>query len=157
MWGILGALAAAPVVEVGDDHAVHGELRVPLAPAAVRAKLADPAWVAKVDASGTTVTVVERRGDCVVTDNVSPNVVKTVRYRVEQCPTASGFATTLVESNAFDAYSVRWTLTPDGDGTRIAYDLACDTTLLVPQFVIDQQTRKGVLNLLTRLQAELGG
>lgn len=120
MWTVLAALAAAPAVVVNDDHSVRGELVVPLPPAAVSAKLADPRWVAKVDASGTTVTVVERKGDCVVTDNVSPNVVKTVRYRVEQCPTPTGHATKLVESKAFAAYSVRF-------------------------------------NLLTKLQAELGG
>ncbi|MCB9673514.1 MAG: SRPBCC family protein [Alphaproteobacteria bacterium] len=157
MWFVLAAWAGSPEVVVNDDHSVHGEMVVPLAPDVVREKLADPVWISQVDGSGTTVTVHEKRGDCLVTDSVSPNIVKTVRYRVERCPSATGYETKLVESNAFTAYAVKWTFTAEGGGTRVSYDLMTETSLIVPQFVIDQQTKKGVLNLLTKLQAELGG
>ncbi|MEZ4322002.1 MAG: hypothetical protein R3F61_31310 [Myxococcota bacterium] len=156
MWMFVwAAVAAPPEVVVNDDNSVHGEVVVPLPVDVVRAKLADPVWIASIDGSGTTVEVFERKGDCVVTDSVSPNAVKTVRYRVERCPTADGYAGKLVSSNAFDAYATRWSFAADGTGTRISYDLITETSLMVPQFVINQQTKKGVLNLLTKLQGAL--
>lgn len=157
MWWVAIAGASAPEVQVRADHSVVGVALVAATPDVVRGKIADPSWVAATDASGTRVTVVERRGDCLVADRESPNVITTVRSRTEQCATPTGFVETLVSSRSFDAYRAQWTVEPVPGGARITYDLAMSTSMLVPQAIIDQQARKGVQTMLVRLQEAFGG
>lgn len=152
MWWTTLAWSGPPDVAVRDDHSIVGVVVVNAPPALVRDRIADPKWVAKVDGSGTEVVFVEHRGPCVVSDRASPNAISTVRSRVEQCPTPTGYVESLVASKSFDSYRVLWTFEPDGAGTRITYDLAMSTSMMVPQFVIDQQARKGVHSMLTQLQ-----
>lgn len=158
---MLAALAVPPEVVVQADHAVHGVVEVAASPEIVRARIADPRWVARVDGSGTKVELVAdapvQREGCVVTDRSTPNAIATVRSRIEQCPTASGFVETLVASKSFDAYRVDWTLEPHGTGTRITYHLAMSTSMMVPQFVIDSQSRKAIEAMLTKLQGAFAG
>lgn len=153
-WWTAMALATGPTVEITDDSTVHGEVVVAATLEHVREKMADPTWIAAVDDGGTTVEIVERSGDCVVTDSVSPSAVKTVEYRVRRCKTEDGWQGTLVSSNTFDSYEVRWRLSPEGAGTKLTYDLALSTSMMVPQFIINRQTRNGVERLLKNLHAE---
>ena len=152
MWWSL-ALAGAPNVEISPTHAVRGVVTVPASVDQVLAKLRDPLWVSRIDNSGTTVTLVEQDGVCAILDSVSVNAIKTVSYRTRHCPTASGSRSTLVSSNAFDAYLAAWTVRPHADGAELIYDLDMKTSLMVPQFVIDRTTRKSVESLLGKLQA----
>lgn len=156
MWFVMTSLAA-PQVVVNDDHSVTGTVELKTTPDTLKSKLADPVWLAGVDGNGTQVTVLERVGDCVVTKNVSPSAIKTVTYSVKQCPTATGFVATLVESNTFNDYRMEWTFTPSDTGTKAVYELSTDTSMMVPQFIIDRSTKKGVLHMLEKLQGHFAG
>jgi hypothetical protein len=155
MWILSPAVAAPAVVEVRADHSVVGTVALPITPERLRERLADPTWIASIDGGGTTVTVESRAGDCLTMESVSPSVVKTVRYRVERCRTATGFEENLVASDTFEAYRVRWTVEPAPEGALLRYDIATRTSLMVPQWLIDQQTQRGVQRMLDHLHAAL--
>lgn len=148
--------SAAPTVTMTDDNYFRGRIEVTADPATVRALIADPVKLSQIDASGTQVEVVERQGECVVIKSVSANAIKTVEYKTRQCPTSTGVEGKLVESNAFKAYRNEYVVTPTANGTRIEYQLDMDANVMVPQFVINRATRKGVENLLSRLEQHLG-
>lgn len=152
MW-LLMAWASAPDVVIRDDHSVRGTALLATDATTARARLADPAWIASVDASGNRIELAAGAGDCKRVKTESPHPIRTVRYEVERCPTADGFVETLIASDAFDAYEARWSIASEPGGARITYTLATRTSLLVPQFVIDRQTRKGVERMLGALQA----
>lgn len=155
MWSVV-AHAAPAVVEVQPDHSVVGTVEVSRPAAEVRGRLADPAWIAAADGGGTTVTVESRAGDCLTMQSVTPSIIKTIRYRVSRCTTPTGFREELVDSDAFEAYAVEWAVTESAPGAaRIRYTIRTDTTLMVPQFVVDQQTQKGVQRMLDHLAAAL--
>ncbi len=156
MWFVMSSLAA-PAVVVNDDHSVTGTVEVKTTPDDLKKKLSDPRWLAEVSGGGTKVTVRGEDGSCVTTENVSPSAVKTVTYRIKQCPTSTGFVATLVESNTFNAYRMEWTIAPTDAGTKATYDLTTETSMMVPQFIIDRSTKKGVLNMLVKLEGHFAG
>ena len=82
---------------------------------------------------------------------VSPNAFKTVRYRTKQCPTEAGWRTELVQSDSFTRYQSSWEVVPKGEGSEIRYRLALETSLMVPQWVIDRTSRKEVTSMLRHL------
>lgn len=149
------ALAGPPTVNVMDDHAIVGTLVVAVPAAQVKAKLADPIWVSKVDGGGTIVTKTGERDGCGLYDNVSPSAIKTVRYSTRYCATKTGFRTHLEASESFEAYRAEWTVTEGESGTVLRYDLKIDTNLMVPQWILDRTTKKAVGNLLAKLQTAL--
>ena len=152
----LAIAQAAPTVTMTDDNYFRGTIEVAADPKTVRTLHADPVAVSKIDASGTEVTVLERQGECVVIESVSANAIKTVRYKTRQCPTSTGIEGKLVEGNAFKSYRNEYIVTPTDKGSRIEYQLDLVADVMVPQFVINRATRKGVVNLLSRLEAHLG-
>lgn len=150
---LLTTALAAPTVEVRDDNSVLGEVVVNSPIDVVRPKIADPLWVSKTDGGGTEVTVLADEGACLKLQHVTPNAIKTVRYITRQCPTKTGFEGTLVESDNFESYRVEWSLEArSDDSTAIRYLLDLETNMMVPQFIINRQTRKGVENLLSALE-----
>ncbi len=154
----LPAAFAAPTVEVRDDNSVVGEVTVKSPIDAVREKVADPVWLAKTDGGGTEVTVLADEGECLKLRHVTPNAIKTVRYTTRQCPTKTGFESVLVESDNFTSYRVEWTLDAREDGsTALRYLLHFETNMMVPQFIINRQSRKGVEHLLVALEEVFGG
>ncbi|MCB9684926.1 MAG: hypothetical protein H6738_15590 [Alphaproteobacteria bacterium] len=153
LFAVSVALAAPPEVERRDDGTFVGQVVVDGAdPEVVRAKLADPVWLATTTGGATQVTATEAQGTCLRTSRLTHNAIKDVVYVVDRCPTADGFAETLVSSNAFDTYTSSFSVRPDPAGARIVYTIDMKTSLMVPQFVVDQQTRKGILDMLARLQ-----
>ncbi len=150
------ALAGEPTVEVQGTDTVVGRVSVPMAPEAVRVKLADPVWVAQVSKGGTTAVVTGKQGACLDVDYTSPSPFLTVRYQVKQCPAKDGYVGELVSSNAFKTYSTSWRVTPAATGSTLEYKVQLVTSLFVPNSLVTSSTRKGVVNLLTNLSASLG-
>jgi len=147
--------AAAGSAIIDDDGVVVGTLRVASGVDTVRAKVGDPLWVLSIGGDGTTATLRETKGDCSVLDYVSEHAVATARYRVQQCPTATGFRADLVESPSFSSYWTTWTLTADGTGTQIEYRIKLVSSLTVPQWIVRRATRSSVQKLIDRLSEEL--
>jgi hypothetical protein len=154
MWSLV-AWAAPAVVVVRPDHTVVGTLEVALAPEIVRDKIADPVWIARIDGGGTSVVIESRDGGCLVMESTSPTIMKTVKYRVRRCPTTDGFQEVLVSSETFDAYQVDWSVVARTAGSTVRYEIRTHTQMMVPQFVIDQQTQRGVQRMLDHLSGAL--
>lgn len=154
MW--FAVAMAAPSVEMTEDNRFRGTIEVPADVATVRTVIADPVKVSKIDGSGTEVTVLRHEGECLVIQSVTHNPLKTVRYITRQCPTDTGIEGKLVESNAFTHYRNAFVVTPTSTGSKVEYQLDMESNVMVPQFVINSATRKGMENLLSRLEEHLG-
>jgi len=150
------ATAAAPDAVVLPTQGVQGTVSVALAPADIRARLADPVWVRTVSGTTTTVTVKSREGSCVVSDYVSPAGFMTVKYTVRQCPTAQGVKSTLVASGDFSTYESEWIVTPDGAGSLLTYRVHVTPSLPLPVSLITGTMRKDVLAMMTSFATTLG-
>jgi hypothetical protein len=143
---------AAPPVMVSDGDVLTGTVDVAVAPEALRARLSDPTWLPTISRDGTEVSVVRPDGPCQVLQSVSPSTFLTVRYQTRRCPTADGFHSTLIESNAFSTYETSWTILPDGAGARVTYRIHVVSTLWVPKGVIRRNVRSGIESMLVNMQ-----
>lgn len=127
-----------------------------LAPADVRARLADPTWVSTIDAGSTTVTVRERAGDCLIADFTSPSTLMTVRYTVRQCPTANGYKSTLVSSDDFASYEAEWSVAAEGTGSLLTYRLRLTPSLPIPASFLSGTLRRDILSLMEQFAGRFG-
>jgi hypothetical protein len=153
MWWVLvaAAFAGEPASWVNDSGMVTGTVSLPTSPAATLALLSDPVRVNSVDGGDTKVVVVAREGSCTVLDYTSPSVMSDIKYRVRQCPKGDGIESVLVQSDAFSSYRARWTLTPEGAGTLARYDLDMEVSMMVPNSLVQQTTKRAVYKMLERL------
>jgi hypothetical protein len=143
---------AAPTVTVADDGAVTGVVDLAIPPAELRARLADPTWLPTISKDGTRVTVAGRDGDCLLVDSVSPSAIMTVSYRVRTCPTPTGYASTLVESQQFSSYATSWQFKPSAAGTQATYHIRVATSTWIPDAVVRRGVRSGIEQMLTNLE-----
>jgi carbon monoxide dehydrogenase subunit G len=153
---LAAALAAEPNAWIADDGTVVGVASVAAPPSAVMQVLRDPQLLSSIAASGTRIQVVGPDGACTVLDYTSPSVLSDIRYRVRQCPKGDGVEATLVASDSFSAYRTRWTVTPEGAGSLLRYDLAMTVKLLVPSSLVNQTSRRAVRQMLDQLVAHFG-
>jgi hypothetical protein len=83
----------------------------------------------------------------------SRQVVKIVGINEEQVLAYSvhddGVSWTLVSAKQQRAQDARYTLTPDGDSTRLRFDLSVDLTVPVPGFLI-KRGMKGLMDIATK-------
>lgn len=83
----------------------------------------------------------------------SRQVVKIVGINEEQVLAYSvhddGVSWTLVSAKQQRAQDARYTLTPDGDFTRLRFDLSVDLTVPVPGFLI-KRGMKGLMDIATK-------
>lgn len=157
MWGLLltVAMGVEPTAWVGDDGVVSGMVTVAAPRAAVLAVVADPERIAAVDGDDAVVERVIPDGACLLVDYRSQAMIGEVRYRVRQCPTATGVLSTLVRSEVLTAYWARWTLTPEGAGTRVRYDIAMTTHMRLAHGIVQQVTRRAVRRMMEGLRDAL--
>ncbi len=148
--------AGAPTAVVLPSQAVEGSVSVALAPADALARLADPTWVRSVDAGGTTVTIRQREGDCVVADYTSPSTLLTVRYTVRQCPTGHGYRSVLVASDTFATYDAEWIVAPDRTGSLLTYRIQLTPSFPLPVSFITGTIRRDILSMMERFHATFG-
>lgn len=154
IWGLLSlALAGEPTSYVASTGGIVGTVSLPAAPDRVLAFVSDPVIVNKTTGGGTTVKVVEKQGACMVLDYLSPSVITDVHYRVRQCPVAGGVESTLIESDAFSNYRARFTVTPEGTGALLRYDVDMTVTLWVPKSLVEQTTKREVRKMMEHFLA----
>lgn len=157
MWLVLltAAFAQEPVVEVVGESAVVGRMVVAAPPEVVKGRLADPAWLQRISVDGTTMQLAGREGACFVADYTSPHFLMTVRYKVRQCPTATGVQAIGLESNAFKDYTTQWSVRPDPGGSAVEYRISMTPKISVPSSLVTRSLSKGVEKLLGTMKVEL--
>lgn len=149
--------AAEPHVAVSSDHTVDGSIVVAAPLNKVRALLADPTAIARLDNNGTTVTVRGTDGTCQRVHTAVEHPVASIDYEAKVCPTSEGWKAELVQSAHLQAFSSEWNLTPSGDGTRIRYRVRTVPDIPVPQFIVDRQSKSSVAALLVKLRTHFDG
>lgn len=152
----LSAVAAdlpEPDVSVQKDGSVVGIVHLGVSPEVVKARMADPAWLAKVSGGTTTVRVEGMDGSCQLVASESPSSIMTARYQTRRCPTATGYRVSLRDSNCFKTYAASWDFTDGPSGAIGTYRLDLTTSLWIPNSVVRGQTRKALVDALGKLQA----
>lgn len=144
------ALAGPPVMAT-DGDALTGVVQLDVEPTVVRQALQDPTFLPTISKDGTQVTVLGTDGACQIVQSVSPSAFLTVRYKTRRCPTATGFHSTLIESNAFSAYDTSWAIEPNAAGTQVTYRIELVSTLWVPRGVVRRGVRNGIESFLTNM------
>ncbi|MBO83973.1 MAG: hypothetical protein CL927_01325 [Deltaproteobacteria bacterium] len=158
MWGLLGAAAATegPTVTQLDGHRVRGTIEVDAALETVRAVLSDPRRIARIDNSGTTVTLKGRDGACLLTHSAVAHPIASIEYVTRVCPIHDGFKSTLHQSNDLTDFESIWRMRERGSRTIVEYEIVTIPDLPIPQFIVDRQTRSAVASLLLKLQTHFG-
>ena len=149
------AQAAEPEVTQLDDHRVRGSVEVAVSADTARTLLADPRNVARIDNSGTTVTLKGDQGGCQLVHSAVAHPIASIAYDSKVCPTADGWRATLVKSDDLQAFESVWRVEASGTGTRIQYEVRTIPDIPVPQFIVDRQTRESVRSLLVKLRTHL--
>ena len=152
---LLGVATAAsePVVTQRDGHRVHGVIHIDAPLRAVRPVLSDPRQIARIDNSGTTVTLRGKEGACLLTHSAVAHPIASIEYVTKVCPIADGFKSTLHASTDLTDFESIWRMRADGARTIVEYEIVTIPDLPIPQFVVDRQTRSAVHSLLLKLQA----
>lgn len=136
-----------------DGTTVRGSAHLEVPPARVLAQLQDPVWESSLSATGTRVEVKGRTGECQHLALLSPNPVVDASYEVRRCPTEDGFQSTLITSAVLATYRARWRALPEGEGSRITYEVDLSSSLWVPETLVRSETRRSVLKMMTTMVA----
>lgn len=152
---LLGVAVAAsePVITQRDGHRIHGVIHVDAPLSAVRPVLSDPRRIARIDNSGTTVTLRGQEGDCLITHSAVAHPIASIEYVTKVCPIADGFKSTLHASTDLTDFESIWRMRADGARTIVEYEIMTIPDLPIPQFVVDRQSKSAVRALLLKLQA----
>ena len=162
MWiGVPGfpfMVAADPVVTMLADHRVQGSIDLRVPADTVRALIADPRTIARIDNSGTTVTLKGRtEGGCQLVHSAVSHPIASVDYLSRVCPISDGWQSSLVESEGMAAFESVWRVQESGAQTKLTYELRAIPNLPIPQFVVNSQSRSAVQSLLEKLRDHLEG
>lgn len=144
------ALANDATVTI-EGTLVRGSAHLEVPPQRFIAQLGDPGWESTVSGTATRVEVKGRAGDCQLLALVSPNAVMDATYEVRRCPTADGWQSTLITSNVFSTYRSSWKAVPEGDGSRVTYEVDLTTSLWVPGSLVRSEIRRSVLQMMHRV------
>lgn len=153
LW-IATALAGSPTAWIGDNGVVSGTVSLPAPPAAVVALVSDAVAVNRLDGGSTRVSVVRADGSCSILDYTSPSMLGEIKYRVRTCPTATGSQSSLVQSDSFSKYHTLWSVTPEGAGSLVRYDLEMVVSIMVPSSLVESTSKRAVRRMLTSLLAK---
>ena len=150
------ALADAPEVVVSDDSWIVGTMTVDAPMDEVRALVHDPVKLSEIDPTDDTVKV-EDKGACQRLTMHINHPIAPLDYVVDSCPNPTGRTEKLVSSErGMSEFAMQWKLMPDGDArTKVEYRIRTVTSLMVPQFVVNRQSRKSVETMLTKVQEHL--
>lgn len=158
MLALLLALVASaadlpdPTVTIEDDGTIVGTVHLAVSPDKVRTAMADPGWMAKLTGGRTKVTVEGKDGDCLLVASESPNSIMTARYWTRRCPTPTGYAATLRDSNCFKTYGASWDFTEHASGAVGTYRISLTTSLWIPNSVVLNKTSAAIQDMLADLQ-----
>lgn len=150
---VAGLLGLAPTVAIADD-AVSEDALIAADRAQVLAVLADYDQLAAMNADVLDYRV-EADAPCQRVYITTRGVMDPIHYILRRCPTASGWKETLVSGDAsIEAIEVEWQLVPEGDQTRVKLSILARIAK-VPQFLVDQHTRRNVARTLKNLASKL--
>ena len=147
------AMASKPSVTQQPDHKVAGRVVVAASVETVRAALADPRTIARIDNNGTQVQLLGEEGRCTRTRTTVANPIASIAYESTVCPIAGGWHTRLLRSDDLKEFESTWRVVGRADGqTEIHYEVRTIPDLPIPQFVVDRATRASVHSMLINMR-----
>lgn len=150
---LLLALAASPGLALADTP-VSEDTVLAVDQQQVRDVLADYDQLAAMNADVLDYRV-EADPPCQRVHITTRGVVEPIRYTLRRCPTDSGWKETLIEGDPLvEAIEVEWQVQPEGEQTRVRLSILARIAK-VPQFLVDQQTRRNVARTLKNLTRKL--
>jgi len=149
--------ASEPAVTQLDHHRVRGTIDVTASVERVRAVLADPRNIARIDDDGTTITMRGSDEDCELAHASVAHPIASIEYLVKVCPVPGGWRSTLVQSDHLEVFESIWKVEARGSGAHLLYEIRTIPKIPVPQFIVDRQTRASVHALLLKMRTHFDG
>lgn len=150
------AFADEPTTTVSDNGTVEVRTVVSVPEAQVRALLADPMASARL-APGFVSMSTAPEGNCLHLNMAVSGPMSDIEYTALRCPTATGWRTSLLQSDTLTAMVAEWSVAPKGGGTEVVYRLRSDVKMPVPRFLVRRnvvQSAIGTLESLVRKVTE---
>lgn len=147
--------ATSPDIRVESDGSVVGRMVLDAEVDAVLAALADPVTVAEWSPSVRDARRVAT-GACDTIEVTMEGWVFPMRVTAERCPTAAGFATTMVESDVFREWGAEWSVRAVAGGTEVRYRLYSDIVLPVTDTFVQGKTAASMRVELAALAEAVG-
>jgi len=148
--------AAAEADGVADDadDIVTQDMVLGADSATVRALLADTSQVLGLNADVLSYTI-QADAPCQLVNVTARGLTSPIHYTVRRCPTDKGFRESLVSSSdGVEEMTVEWRMDPDSHGTRVHLSVLARVAR-VPQFLVNQHTRRSVALMLRRLTGQV--
>lgn len=154
---LLGGTAQAGDAELrvqGETVIVDVTVQAPLE--TVQAIVMTPTEIARVDAGGTRITLLQD-GPCDELLYDVPSFVGRIEYVVSFCVDADGSTATLLRSEDMAEYKVTWRATDTGAGVHIHYEILAVPALKVPRRLSMAATKRSVRRMIGKIVEELEG
>lgn len=155
-WLLLCSLAMAhePQVEIAEDDWIVAKMRIDAPRVDVDKLVADPKLLAELDDDGVIITLTPD-GECLLVDTNVTHAIKKVWYVARACPTATGWRHELHEEGNFKEYTAIWHLEYEETSVLIDYRVRSKVKVMVPQWVVNRQTRKALEQLMITMRTNL--
>lgn len=157
---LVGLLGAGPVLAGAPDRIdecvrardglVTCEAWTALSVPQLRAVVDDPEWLTP----GVLEVTHAPRGRCEVVTVLTEGLWRPLSYTAQRCPIDDGWRETLVSSPDFDGYFAEWHLVPEGEGTRVTFQVRLDIKLPVPDRLVDNGLMSSTRDTVVLLLAE---
>lgn len=153
--GAAAARADAPEIVVAPDGSVVGRVVLDAEVERVLDALADPVVVATWSPSVREAELVSE-GRCDTFAVALDGWVFPMRVTAERCPTADGYATTMVDSNVFRSWGAEWSVRAVPGGTEVRYRLHSEILLPVTDAFVQGKTVASMREELRALAEGVG-
>ncbi len=144
------AFAVEPVTTVSENGTVEVRTLVSASEAEIRALLSDPMASARL-APGFMSMSTAPQGACLHLNVAVAGPLDAISYTALRCPTATGWRTSLLESDTLTAMDAEWSVTPRADGTEVVYRLRSDVSMPVPSFLVRRNVLRSAVGTLESL------
>ena len=142
---------------VGADAGIRTDVVVAATPDQIRAAMADPVAAIELCADVISARVVGRSGDCSILLVTTRGLVAPLGFMTRRCPTAEGWAETLVSSDDFDRQDTTLRLEPVSGGTRIVLEVHSEPRLPLPRRLLQSEIAKSTVATLENIVRKVTG
>lgn len=151
-----GPASRTPNVAMEDDW-VTGQVWVDIPQQRAVAEVTSPIRVAELHPTAMKVTQLAENDNCRRINYHQDHWLARVDYDIDACETGHGWTESLkdAEVSTFHQYEAEWRLVAQDEGTRIEIRVISVPKLKVPQWLVNQQSRKAVRETLTVMQGRL--
>lgn len=157
LWTSPSFAADPSAPTVAGENVVTTGVMVAADAATVRAALADPVTACRLNGDVLDAKVIGKEGNCSLVQVTTRGLSTPLTYVTRRCPTADGYAETMVRSDDFDNQSSTWHVSSVSGGAQVTLQVRSEPRLPVPQRMINAAVGTSVVQTLKNLVQRVTG